>query len=79
MLLVSLNLYIVFKGFRSFNAKNLKSLGQTASKLPVVKVGGRKKKSAARPRPHSNQSAWIQSWASSNHSQSLMAGNFAAL
>ena len=34
------------KGFRSFNTKNLGSVGQRASKLPAVKVGGHKKKSA---------------------------------
>ena len=65
--------------FRSFNAENLGSVGQVALKLPAVKVGGLKKKSASRPRPHSNHSAQIRSRANSNHSQSLMAGNFAAL
>ena len=34
------------KGFRSFNTENLGSVGQRASKLPAVKVGGYKKKSA---------------------------------
>ena len=38
------------KGFRSFNTENLGSVGQRASKLPAVKVGGHKKKSADRPR-----------------------------
>ena len=36
-----------FKRFRSFNAKNLGSVGQRAAKLLAVKVGGLKKKSAA--------------------------------
>ena len=35
------------KGFRSFNTENLGSVGQRASKLPAVKVGMLKKKSAA--------------------------------
>ena len=48
-----------------------------ALKLPVVKVGGLTKKSAARPRPNLNQSARIQDRPGSNHFQSLMAGNFA--
>ena len=38
-----------------------------------------KKKSAALPQPHSNQPASIWERLESNHSQSLMAGNFAAL
>ena len=45
----------------------------------AVKVGGLKKKSANRPWPHSNQSARIRVRAGSNHSHSLMAGNFAVL
>ena len=57
----------------------MKSFGQMASKLPVVKVGGLTKKSAIRPRPHSNQSARVRGGPGSNHSQTLMAGNFAAL
>ena len=67
------------KGFRSFNAKNLRSIDQKASKLLVVKFGGLKKKSAAQPRLHSNQLARIGERTGSNHSQSLMPGNFAAL
>ena len=67
------------KGFRSFNTGNLGSFGQRASKLPTVKVEGLKKKSAAQPQPQSNQSAQIRERPGSNHSQSLMAGNFAAL
>ena len=50
-----------------------------ASKLPAVKVGGLTKKSAIRPLPHSNQSARVRGGPGSNHSQTLMAGNFAAL
>ena len=70
---------ILFQTVKSFIAKILKSFGQMASKLPVVKVGGLMKKSAIWPRPHSNQSARVQVVPGSNHSQSLMAGNFAAL
>ena len=33
----------VFKRFRSFNAENLRSVGQRAAKLLAVKVGGLKK------------------------------------
>ena len=79
MLPVSWTLNIVEKGLRYFNAENLGSVGQRASKLPAVKVGGHKKKSADRPRPLSNQSARIRVVPGSNHSQSLMAGHFAAL
>ena len=67
------------KGFRSFNTENLGSVGQRALKLPAVKVGGHKKKSANRPQPLSNQSARIRVVPGSNNSQSLMASNFAAL
>ena len=38
-----------FKRLRSFNIVNMGSVGQRASKLIAVKVGGLKKKSAARP------------------------------
>ena len=55
------------------------SVGQRAAKLLAVNVGGLKKKSAIQPRPHSKQSARVQTRAKANHSQSLMAGNFAAL
>ena len=67
------------KGLRSFNTENFGSFGQRASELPAVKVGGHKKKSADRPRPLSNQSARIRVVPGLNHSQSLMAGHFAAL
>ena len=66
-------------GFRTFHTINMGSVGQRAAKLLAVNVGGLKKESAIRPWPHSNQSARVRSWAKSNHSQSLMAGNFAAL
>ena len=52
---------------------------QRATKLLAVNVGGLKKKSANRPRPHSKQSARVRTRAKSNHSQSLMDGNFAAI
>ena len=64
---------------RFFHTINKGSLGQRATKLPAFKVGGLKKKSAGRPWPYLNQSAQDRSLASSNHSQSLKAGNFAAL
>jgi len=69
----------VLKGFRSFNAKNLGSVGQRAAKLLAVKVGGLKKKSASRPRPQSASLLGFEPRSRFNHSQSLMAGNFAAL
>ena len=68
-----------FKRFRCLNVKNLGSVGQRAAKLLAVKVGGLKKKSAVQPRPHWNQLAHIRERPGSNHSQSLMASNFAAL
>ena len=60
-------------------AETLKSLGQMALKLPVIKVEGLTKKSTVQPRPHLNQSARVQGGPGSNHSQTLMTGNFAAL
>ena len=78
MLLASWFFVYFFKRFRSFIAENLKSVGQTAAKWLAVKVGGLKKKSAFQPRPHSNWSARVREHPGSNHSQSLMAGNFAA-
>ena len=50
-----------------------------ASKLPVVKVGGLTKKSAIQPQLHSNQLARVRGEPGSNHSQTLIAGKFAAL
>ena len=38
MLLASWTFYIVLKGFRSLNAKNVESVGQRAAKLPAIKV-----------------------------------------
>ena len=68
----------IFKRFRCLNAKNLESVGQRAAKLLAVKVGGLKKKSASRPQPQSASVPGFDSRSRSNHSQSLMAGNFAA-
>ena len=79
MLLATWFLVCFLKKFRSFNAKNLGSVGQTTLKLQAVKVGGLKKKSAVRPRPHSNHSAQVRGGPGSNHSQNLIAGKFAAL
>ena len=78
MLLATWFLMCFFKRFRSFNAKNLGSAGQRAAKLLAVKVGGLKKKSASRPRPQSASLLGFDSRSRSNHSESLMAGNFAA-
>ena len=74
-------LYFV-KGFRSFHIINIESVGQRTSKLLAVKLGVLKKKSVASAIP-------VELCASpfdlgsvcsgSNHSQSLMASNFAAL
>ena len=36
--LASWNSYIVFKGFRSFYAENLGSVGQRTAKLPAIKL-----------------------------------------
>ena len=78
MLLATWFLVCFFKRFRSFNAKNLGSVGQRAAKLLAVKVGGLKKVCQPAPAPVS-QCARVRTPAPSNHSQSLMAGNFAAL
>ena len=78
MLLFSWNFDTVFKKFRSFDAKNLGSVGQRAAKLLAVKVGGLKKVCQPAPAPVS-QCARVRTPVPSNHSQSLMAGNFAAL
>ena len=79
MLLASRFFAYFFKLFRYLIAENLSSFSQIASKLPVVKVGGLKKKSAVRPRPHLNQSARVRGGPGSNDSQTLMASIFAAL
>ena len=78
MLPISWTFDTFFKRFRSFNAENLGSVGQRAAKLPAVNVGGLKKKSASRPRPQSASLLGFDSRSRSNHSESLMAGNFAA-
>ena len=74
MLLATWFLMCFFKRFRSFNAKNFGSVGQRAAKFLAIKVGGLK----PAPAPVS-QCARVRTPAPSNHSQSLMAGNFAAL
>ena len=78
ILLASWFFVCFFKMFRSFNAWNLGSLGRMASKLPAAKVGGLKKKSAGRPQPQSASLLGFNSRSWSNHSESLMAGSFAA-
>ena len=78
MLLASWFFVCFFKRFRCLNAENLGSVGQRAAKLLAVKVGGLKKKSAGRPRPQSASLLGFDSRSRSNHSESLMAGNFAA-
>ena len=49
-------LMYIGRGFRSFNAVNIGSQGQKATKLLAFKVGGLKKKSAAWPDPA--QTSW---------------------
>ena len=51
MLLATAFLVGFLKRFRSFNAKNLGSVGQRAAKLLAVKVGGLKKGLPAGPGP----------------------------
>ena len=51
MLLATWFLVYFFKRFRSFNAKNLGSVGQRAAKLLAVKVGGLKKSLPPGPAP----------------------------
>ena len=67
MLLASWFLVCFFKRFRCLNAENLGSVGQRASKLLAVKLWKWLTATGNRTR------------AKSNHSQSLMASNFAAL
>ena len=69
----------LFERFRSFNAVNLESVGQRTLKLLAVKFGGLKKKFASWPWPQSASLPGFDFRARSNHSQCLMAGNFAAL
>ena len=54
------NSILKLRGGRSFHTGDIESVGQRAAKLPAVKVGGLKKKSASRPRPHLNQSALVR-------------------
>ena len=58
---------------------NVGSWNKRASKFPVIKVEGLKKKSGTQLWPHSNQSAQIPVCQGSNYSQSLIADNFIAL
>ena len=72
----------LLKRFRSFNEKNLGSVDQRAAKLLAIKVGVLKKKSATSAIPSNCMQArlaQVRFRARSNHSQSLMANNFAAL
>ena len=75
MLLSSQNFDTVFKKIRSFDAKNLGSVDLRAAKLLAVKVGDLKK--SLPPDPGHTRTSRV--YAGSNHSQSLMASNFAAL
>ena len=69
----------LFKGFRSFNTVNMKSIGQRAVKLLAFKVGGLKKKSADWHWPYLNQEARVRHRMDLNHSQKLMDSNCAGL
>ena len=60
---------------RSFDAKNLGSVNLRAAKLLAVKVRDLKKNLPTDP----DHTQTNRVYAGSNHSQSLMAGNFAAL
>ena len=75
MLLSSWNLNTVCKKIRSFDAENLGSVDKRAAKLLAVKIGDLKK--SLPPDPGHTQTSLV--YAGSNHSQSLMANNFAAL
>ena len=79
----SLELLLYFgKGFRSFNAGNIGSVGQRASKLLAVKVGGLKKNSAAlaiAAELFARASTQVRVGPGQNCSQSLMDGKFVAL
>ena len=55
------------------------SVDQRVANLLAFDNGGLRKKSATWPQPYLNQSARIRDRPGSNHSQSLMASNFAAL
>ena len=75
MLLSSQNFDTDFKKIRSFDAENLGSVDLRAAKLLAVKVGDLKK--SLPPDPGHTRTRPV--CAGSNHSQSLMARNFAAL
>ena len=79
MLAASWFFVYLFEMFRSFFAENLESVGQRASKLLAVKVGGLKKKSALRPKCVQARLARPRLCLGSNHSQTLSNSNFAAL
>ena len=75
ILLSSWNFDKVFKKIRSFDAENLGSVDLRAAKLLAVKVGDLKK--SLPPDPGHTRTSRV--CVGLNHSQSLMAGNFAAL
>ena len=69
------HLHAVFKKIRSFDAENFGSVYLGAAKLLAVKVGYLKKSLPPDPGPTRTGRVCVES----NHSQSLMASNFAAL
>ena len=76
----SLELLIcIGKRFRSFNKDNIEPVGQRASKLLPVKVGGLKKDSVALAEVCASALAQVLVRLGPNHSQSLMDSNFADL
>ena len=75
ILLSSQNFDTVFKKNRSFDAENLGSVDLRAAKLLAVKVGDLKK--SLPPDPGHTRTSRV--YTGSNHSKSLMAGNFLAL
>ena len=82
MALVSLNLNMYRKGFRSFHGVNTGAVGQRASKLLAVKVVGLKKKSTGlviTAKVCASTSGQARARTELNHSQSLADGNFPSL
>ena len=75
MLLSSKNLDTVFENIRSFDAENLGYVDVRAAKLLAVKVGDLMKSLPPDPGTTRTNRVCVES----NHSQSLMASNFAAL
>ena len=65
-----------YTSLKGLDLTMLGSVGERALKLQAVKVGGLKKKSASWPQ--SASLLGFDSWSRSNHSESLMASNFAA-